>query len=114
MRGRLIDNRVWRVRLTQTWHSHRQRRRVAEPRESLRVYGDRRNAAFFERRREPDDRRAAGASKTDAENRGIAVGGDGRAHVRVVRPGLLRSDDARIDEGQMLTEPLLQLVHEHR
>ena len=40
MRGRLIDDRVRRVRLTQARHPHGQRRRLAEPRESLRMHGD--------------------------------------------------------------------------
>jgi len=40
MRGRLIDDRVRRVRLTQARHPHGQRRRLAEPRESLRMQGD--------------------------------------------------------------------------
>ena len=47
------------------------------------MYGDGRDTSLFERRREPDDRRAAGASKTDAENRRVAVGDDGGAHVGV-------------------------------
>ena len=102
-----------RVRLTQPRHAHRQRGRLTEPRESLRVYSDRGHASLFERRREPDDRRAAGASKTDAEDRGVTVGDDGRAHIGIVGPGLLRFDDARIDRRQVLTEPMLQLVHEH-
>ena len=114
MRGRLIDDRMRRVRLTQARHPHGERGRLAEPRESLRMYGDRGHAVLFQRRGEPDDRRATGASKTDAENRGVAVSGDGRAHLRIVCPGLLRSDDARIDRGQVLIEPVLQLLHEHR
>ena len=109
----MIDDWVRRVRLTQPWHSHGQRGRVTESRESLRVYGDRGHASLFERRGEPDDRRAAGASKTDTEDRGVAVGDNGRAHIRIVGPGLLRFDDARIDRRQVLTEPLLQFVHEH-
>ena len=109
----MIDDWVRRIRLTQPWHSHRECGRVTEPRESLRVHGNRGHTSLFERGREPDDRRAAGASKTDAEDRGVAVGDDGRAHVGIVGPGLLRFDDARIDRGQVLTEPVLQLVHEH-
>ena len=109
----MINDRVRRVRLTQARHALSQRSRVAEPRESLRMDGDRWDAVLFERRREPDDRRAAGASKTDAENRGVAAGADRCAHLRIVGPRFLRPDDARINRGQVLTEPLLQLLHEH-
>jgi len=49
------------------------------------VHGNRWDAVLLERRGEPDDRRAAGASKTDAENRAVAIGGDRRSHLGVVR-----------------------------
>ena len=54
------------------------------------------NAVLLQRRGEPDDRRAAGASKTDAENRRVAVGGDRRPHLRVVGPRFLRPDRADV------------------
>ena len=49
---------------------------AAEPREDMGVHRDRGNAVLLQCRGEPDDRRAAGASKTDAEDRRVAVGGD--------------------------------------
>ena len=77
------------------------------------MYGDRGHAALFQCRGEPDDRRAAGASKADAKNRGIAISGDGRAQLRINCPGLLRSDHARSDRAPVIIEPLPQLLHEH-
>jgi hypothetical protein len=50
----------------------------------VRVDSDRGDAVLLQPHREPDDRRATGASKTDAENRGVAVRGDRRAHLRIV------------------------------
>jgi len=97
-----IDDRLRHIRLTKARHAHRERSRVAEPFEHVRMDGDRRNAVLLQRRGEPDDRRATGASKADAENRSIAAGRDRRAHLLVVGPGLLRRDGADIDRRQVL------------
>ena len=43
------------------------------PGKRIGVHGDRRNPGLLEGHCKPDDRRAAGASQTDAENRGVAV-----------------------------------------
>jgi len=111
--GRSIDDWMWRIRLAQSRHAHGQGCRFAKPCELSRVNGDRRYATFFQRRGQPDDRRATSASKTDAENRGIAISRDLRAHLRIVGPRLLGLDRADIDGRQMLVEPLAQLFDEY-
>src|SRR4029450_6318669 len=101
------------VGLAQAWDAHGKRRRLAEPREHVRVHGYGRNAVLLERHREPDDRRAAGASKTDAEDGRGAIGGNGGAHLLIVGPGLLRPDRTDLHCGQAIREPARQLLHEH-
>jgi hypothetical protein len=65
-RAETIDDRLRHVRLTEARHAHGERGCVAEPFEDVRVNGDGRNAVLLQCRGEPDDRRATGASKTDA------------------------------------------------
>jgi hypothetical protein len=63
---RTVHHRLRHICLSQTRHAHGQRRRFAEAREHVRVHRDGRDAILLQCRREPDDRRAAGASKADA------------------------------------------------
>jgi hypothetical protein len=76
------------------------------------VYRDARYSGFFQQHREPDDRRAAGASQTDAEYRAIALARDLGSHLGIVDPALPGLDQPRLDRGQVLAEPVLQLAHE--
>jgi hypothetical protein len=62
--GRSVDDRLRHIGLTKTRHAHGECRCVAEPFEDVGVDGDRGNAVALQPHREPDDRRATGASKT--------------------------------------------------
>ena len=97
--GRTIDDRLRHVGLPQAGDAHGERCGIAQPREDVRVHGDGRNTIQLQRHREPDDRRAAGASKTDAEDRGVAICRDAGAHRLVVGPGLARPDRADFHGG---------------
>ncbi len=100
--GGFIDHRLRHVGLARLRHAVGQRRRARQPREHVGVHGHARHARFFQRHRQPDDRRATGASQADAEDGGVALGRDLGAHLGVVDPALARLDEARLDRGQVL------------
>ena len=111
--GRSIDHRLRHVRLPQARHAHGERGGADESGEDVGVHPDGGDAGFFERRGEPDDRRATRASKADAEDGRVAVSDDPRAHLLIVGPGLARLNRADVHAGQVLAEPLPQLLGEH-
>ena len=85
------DDRLGDEDLARRRHAVGARHRPREAGEDVRVHGDRRDPVVaLQRRREPDDRRATGASKTHRQDGGVPVGLDRRAHVGVVDPALAR------------------------
>jgi len=82
--GRTVHDRLWHVRLAKPRHAEGERGCFDESRKYMRVHPDRRDAVLLERRRQPDDRRATGASKSDAEDRGLSVDTHPGAHLLVV------------------------------
>ena len=81
------------------------------PGKDVSVDRDARYARFFQQHREPDDRRAAGASQTDAEYRAVALARDLGSHRGIIDPALPGLDQPRLDGRQVLAEPVLQLAH---
>src|SRR6266446_7530538 len=75
------------------------------------VHRDARYARFFQQHREPDDRRAAGASQANAEDRAVALPRDLGSHCGIIDPALPGLDQPRLDGRQVLAEPVLQLAH---
>ena len=65
-------------RLPRGRHPVHPRHRPCQPGERVGVERDGGDAALLQRHREPDDRRAAGASHPDAEDGGVAVRDDRR------------------------------------
>ena len=70
LRRRAADHRLRHECLPQRRHAAQPRRGFGDALEDMGVHGDARDAVLgFQQCGQPDDRRATGASKTDAENR---------------------------------------------
>src|SRR4030095_7869391 len=84
--GRSAHDRLRNECLTRRGHTIHPRDRFGDTLKYGGMHGDGWYACSFQCHCKPDDRRAARASKADAENRSIAIGPDPGEHLRIVGP----------------------------
>ena len=91
---RFVDDGLRHIDLPRARHAGGARGRGGEPRKDMGMDGDRRNASLLQGHRQPHDRGATGASKSDTQDGRVGIRLYFRAHVRVVDPAFARLDHA--------------------
>ena len=90
--GRNVNHRLRHEALARARHARSARRRLCEARERIRMDCNRRKSGVIVRHRKPHDRGATGTSKSDPQDRRVAVEVMIAMHLLIVDPAFARPD----------------------